>query len=137
MKHQGNVSDFKDDRDRDLHRSFMEVLRDSEGVALRDMFALAAKRPSRRFWVSEGRAAIVIGAMLNGKSLERMIPERRDMFEEIHRRVVAKMKADPGLCLTHAVNETVYEPAPRFFLTPESTRSIIYRYRRRRKEGRP
>ena len=129
MKKPGNHSDFTDDRNRDLHRSFIEVLRTSRGVALRDMFSLAAARPSKRFWVSEGRAAIVIGAMLRGKDNSKMNHKRREMFDEIFRRVKMKMEADPSLCMTHAVNETVYEEAPEFYLTDESARSIIYRTR--------
>lgn len=133
MKKQGNVSDFLEDRDRDLHRSFMEVLRSSTDMPLREMFGAAAARPASRFWVSEGRAAIVISAMKRGMVSERMFHKRREMFEEIYRRVELKMDADPNLCLTHAVNATIYETAPEFYLTPESARCIIYRMRSKRK----
>lgn len=135
MKKQGNTSDFIYDRNLDLHRSFMEVLRTSAGIPLRDMFAEAALRPSVRFWVSEGRASIVIGAMMRGATLENMNAKRKEMFEEIYRRVKMKMEADPDLCMTHAVTETIYEEAPEFYLTPESARSIIYRLRAARKRN--
>lgn len=134
MKHRGNTSDFIAHRDLELHRSFMEVLGSAAGVPLREMFALAAQRPASRFWVSEGRACVVIGAMRRGVVDEKMISKRREMFEEIYRRVCVKMEADPNLCLTHAVNETIYEPAPEFYLTPESARSIIYRRRRKARQ---
>lgn len=133
MKKRGNHIEHNEERDRDLHRSFMEVLRTATDTPLRDMFGEAARRPSRRFWVSEGRAAIVIGAMIRGESNRRMNPKRREMYDEIYRRVISKMNADPGLCMTHAVNETIYEEAPEFYLTPESARSIIYRMRQRRR----
>ena len=134
MKKPGNKSDFISDRTRELHRSFMEILQSSHRLALRDMFGAAASRPASRFWVSENRAAIVVGAMMRGSISNKMHYKRREMFEEIYRRVIRKMEADPDLCMTHAVNETVYEPAPEFYLTPESARSIIYRMRQRRKK---
>ena len=116
-----------------MHRIFMEVLRNGGDMPLREMFGAAAARPASRFWVSETRAAIVIGAMMRGHEPERMYRKRREMFEEIYRRVREKMAADPALLMTHAVNQTVYEPAPEFYLTPESARSIIYRIRQRRR----
>lgn len=133
MKKQGNKSDFLQDRDRDLHRNFMEILRSAVGIPLSEMFGMAARRPASRFWVSEERAAIVIGAMMRGESLSRMNAKRRDMYMEIYRRVSAKMSSDPELCMTHAVAETLYEPAPEFYLTDESARSIIYRSRQKRR----
>lgn len=134
MKHKGNISDFREERDIDLHRSFMDVLRTATETPLSAMFALAASRPSKRFWVSEGRAAIVLGAMRRGESLPHsMLPKRRAMFEELFRRVSERMEREPGLCLTHAVNEVVYEEAPEFYLAPEAARSIIYRLRQRRR----
>ena len=106
MKNSGSTSDFIADRDRELHASFMHVLRTATDMPLRRMFGAAARRPASRFWVSETRAAIVI---------------------------TETMGLDPGLCLQHAVNEAVYEEAPEFYLTDESARSIIYRMRQRRR----
>lgn len=131
MKKIGSTSDFTEDRDRELHQSFMHVLKTAEGVPLRDMFALAANRPTSRFWVSETRAVAVISGMMRGEDMGRMYPKRREMYEEILRRVSARMAADPTLCLTHAVNEVVYEEAPEFYMTPGSVRVIVYRIRRR------
>ncbi len=139
MKKRGSTSDFTRQRDRELYTSFMEVLRTDEDTPLREMFALAAARPASRFWVSERRAADVIGAMLRGanpETVEKMYPQRRAMYEEILRRVRAKMEADPSLCMTHAVDTTVCEPAPSFYLTDESARCIIYRIRRRARAAR-
>lgn len=136
MKKTGNTSDFKEDRDRDLMQNFIQVLKTATDTPLREMFGLAAARPARRFWVSEDRAAIVIGAMRRGDVFPRMFPKRREMYQEIYRRVLEKMKNDPNLCLTHAVNQTVYEEAPSFYLTDESARSIIYRIRERNRKRR-
>lgn len=134
MKKRGSTSDFTGQRDRELYKAFVEELQTSRGIALRDMFARAASRPASRFWVSERRAADVISIMLRGANpemLEKMYPRRREMYEEILRRVRAKMAADPTMCMTHAVDEAVCEPAPSFYMTDESARCIIYRIRRR------
>lgn len=135
MKKRGSTSDFTIDRDRELHESFMHILRTERDIPLRRMFAMAAKRPSSRFWVSEPRAAIVVSHMREGRQLPAMLPKRREMFEEIRRRAESIMAKDPSLCLTHAVNEAIYTEAPEFYLTDESARSIIYRIRRRKSKS--
>lgn len=134
MKKKGSTSDFARQRDRELYESFKQVLATSRGVALRDMFGMAAARPASRFWVSEERAAAVIGAMMRDgvePATAGMFAGRRAMYEELFSRVIAKMTADPSLCMTHAVGEAVCEPAPCFYLTDKSAKVIIYRIRRR------
>lgn len=131
MKKIGCFSDYAPQRNRELHAAFIDVLRTERDVPLRDMFGMAARRPCSRFWVSETRAAEVVSQMLRGVAPRNMLPKRREMFEELTRRVRAKMEEDPSLCMTHAVCEAVCEAAPEFYLTDESARSIIYRFRRR------
>ncbi len=134
MKKKGSTSDFARQRDRELYESFKQVLATSRGVALRDMFGMAAARPASRFWVSEERAAAVIGAMMRDgvePATAGMFAGRRAMYEELFSRVIAKMTADPSLCMTHAVGEAVCEPAPCFYLTDKSAKVIIYRIRQR------
>lgn len=133
MKRPGATSEFIDHRNRELHKSFMHVLLTEREMPLRSMFGAAAARPCSRFWVSERRAADVIGRMMRGVTVGPMLPKRREMFEEILRRVKARMAEDPGLCLTHAVADVIYEPAPEFYMTPESVRSVIYRMRAKRR----
>ena len=133
MKKQGSTSDFTDDRNRELHRRFMDILRTSRGVALRDMFGMAASRPASRFWVSEQRAAIVVSAMLQGRSLGRINQKRREMYEEITRRVKRVLAYHPEMTLLAACSEVIYQEAPEFYLTDESARCIIYRTRKSRR----
>lgn len=132
MKKKGSIIEFTEVRDRELHWNFMEILRTERGVPLRDMFGMAAWRKASRFWVSELRAAVVIGAMLRGEDLGDMLPKRREMFEEIYRRVVALRKKRPELSIAHAVSDVVCSSAPEFYLSDESARTIIYKFRQRK-----
>lgn len=131
MKKPGSTSDFTSHRNRELYHSFLHVLRTEREMPLRQMFGEAALRPSPRFWVSEQRAADVIGRMLRGDKLETMIGKRREMFEEIFARVKVLMNEHPELCMTHAVSKVIFQEAPEFYMTPSSARTIIYRMRAR------
>ncbi|MCM1370233.1 MAG: hypothetical protein NC204_07680 [Candidatus Amulumruptor caecigallinarius] len=135
MKKPGSNSDFLCDRDKELHGAFMHLLRTRSDLSLREMFAEAARQPASRFWVSTYRAAIVVAQMLRGLQPANMIPKKMEMYAEITRRVILKLEKNPNQPLVRAVTEVVESPAPEFYLTPESSRVIIYRIRRRRKQA--
>lgn len=144
MKKQGSTSDFITTRDSELYRNFLDILRAARNVPLRDMYGMAAQRSASRFWVSERRAAEVVSALLAARRrgaehekafLENMYPLKRRMYEEISAKVLTLMDSDTSLCLTHAVDIIVNEPAPEFYLTAESAKVIIYRHRRRLRAG--
>lgn len=134
MKKLGSTSDFICERDRELMAAFRNVLIESDGIALRDMFGMAARRPCSRFWVAERRCAEVISRMLRGDTLPDTPPQKRRMYEEILRRVTAWRRRNPGRPLSDAVFAAVNSPAPEFYLTDRSAREIIYRIRRNAKK---
>ena len=81
--------------------------------------------PSERFWVSEERASIVISDMLKGRSIENMNENKREMYEEIYRRVQELKKEYPNATVYELVSQVVEGPAPKFYLTPKSAKVII------------
>ena len=97
--------------------------------------------PASRFWVSEPRAAAVVGRMLRGCDFSDMFSERRRMYEEITRRVREIMDSEPGLSISSAVFRVVNSEAPRFYISAYTARSIIYRMNRAKRKsagvGRP
>lgn len=132
MKKKGSNIEFLVARDRELHRHFIDILQNSVGVPLRDMFGMAARRPCSRFWVSEVHATEVIAAMLRGERPLRQLPKRAEMYDELLRRVVEWRRIHPGHPLSDAVFACVNSPAPEFYLTDKSARVIIYNIRARR-----
>lgn len=137
MKKRGSTSDFIAQRNRELLRCFRYVLETSRGVALRDMFGMAARMPASRFWVSEVRAAEVISRMLKGECQDpKQCEQKRRMYDEIFRRVVDWRRLNPGHPLSDAVFHAVNSPASEFYLTDASAKVIIYAARRSGKRER-
>lgn len=138
MKKIGSVIDCMEQRDKELHDNFMEILRSSRDVPLRDMFGMAARRPASRFWVSEERASEMVSIILSGRDpemIDRMFPKRRQMFLEISRRVKEILDQRPGTTMIDATREVIYAEAPEFYITDKSAKVIIYNIRKRgRKE---
>lgn len=132
MKHKGNTSEFKSQRDEEIARLYSRLVSEAGTISVRDIFSRLVEMPASRFWISETRAAIVVCDMMHGKELTHMRPTKREMFEEIYSRTMALIAAHPGLSLPMAVEQVVQQPAPKFYLTPMSARVILVRYRQQK-----
>ena len=108
-------------------RAYFKQIEGRKVIVLSDVFRCLVEMPSKRFWVSEERAAIVVADMICGCGLDNMRPQKREMFSEIYRRTLVMMSENPNLSLTAAVAKIVRQPAPKFYLTPDSARTIFYR----------
>lgn len=123
-----NCCEFISERNENLRREFyLRVFPGYPGVLA--LFEDIARIPAPRFYISEERAiSLLCRKKRLGDSWGRgMVPSRRAMIDEIDRRVRILRSFNPGLTLKEAVFRVVNSPAPSFYLTPNSIRSIIYR----------
>ena len=125
MKPHGSDSIFKQERNSDLMRAYHELVTAKEFVCVSEIYNEVVNMPSRRFWVSEERAAIVISAMMRGNSLKAMRETKREMFEEIYRRAMSVKKAHPQMSMFEIACIVVHQPAPKFYITPGSASVYI------------
>lgn len=133
MKKKGTISQLQHERDDDLMRAFQQELAGRPHILLPEVLNAVVSSPSKRFWVTSERAAIVIYNMMKGDELEHMRPLKRKMFREIYRRVM-KLKVNyPQLSIPILTEQVVAEPAPEFYITPGSAKVIISRIRKRRR----
>lgn len=130
MKYKGSQCDFKEERDADLLRAYREIQSERDNISQSEIEALLANSPSSRFWVSEGRAYRVILDLLKGKTLDSMIPTRKEMYQEIFRRYKIYSKQYPSLTTMEIVSHICYENAPSFYISPKSIHVIICRVRK-------
>ena len=130
MKHKGSKFEYEDERDKDLMRAYHEQIASCDTIVLSDIFRNVVEMPSARFWVSEERAAIVIAKMFRGDKLEKMRPNAREMYFEIYKRVVSEREKYPDKSIAEIVFNVIRQPAPKFYLTPDSARVIVTRIKR-------
>ena len=115
MKLFGSVLSFTHERNAALLKTYRKHVNAADYVRLDEIGKKVVNSPSPRFWVSEERAAAVVSAIMRGKPvLETMRPTKREMFEEIHRRVVALKKQHPDWHLSRLVYVVVNSSAPKF-----------------------
>lgn len=130
MKHRGAMMEYAGERMKDLMRAHDEYISSCQYIRMSDVYAAIVNMQSRRFWVSDTRAAKVIYAMLRGTTPKGMRPLKREMFEEILRRVLALREERPGLAIRACCRIVVAQPAPKFYLAPGSAKVMVCKARK-------
>lgn len=132
--------EYSQERSDDLMRAYDEYISSCDFIRMPDVYNNIVNMPSRRFWVSDIRAALVISAIMRGEAhLEDMWPMKREMYEEIYRRVIALRDKHPELTTSELCAMVVIQPAPKFYLTPGSAKMMVCKARKewvRRKQAR-
>ncbi len=130
MKPFGSILAFTRERNAALLEAYREHVNAARFVKLNEIGEKIVNSPAPRFWVSEERAAAVVSAIMRGKPvLKSMRPTKREMFEEIHRRVVALKKLHPEWHLCELVYEVVNSPAPKFYMEVSSALERLFKIR--------
>lgn len=132
MKHKGSVMEYAIERANDLMRAYDRYIAECDYVRMDEACGVIVNMPSRRFWVSEIRASLVVSAVIRGERvLESMRPLKREMYEEIHRRVLQMRQAYPQMSISELCSEVVQQPAPKFYMSPGSAKIMVYKSMKR------
>lgn len=119
--------EYTEERITALMEEYDRYIASCDYIRMSDVFAHIVNQPCSRFWVSNIRAAVVIARMMKGGSLLSMRPSKREMFQEIFRRVCSLKEMHPSMSLFQLVAEVVAQPAPKFYLTPGSAKIMVYK----------
>jgi hypothetical protein len=138
MKHIGNKMEYAEERSRDLMRAYQEYIGKCKHIVVPNVCKAIVEMPSRRFWVSEIRATAVVSSIMKGdtKKLKTMRPLKREMYEEIYRRVMLLKKELPDVSLSELCLMVIEQPAPKFYLTAGSAMMYICKTKRKWREQR-
>lgn len=132
MKSFGSIMYFTKERNNELLKTYRKVLNGVSQIRLKEIGVMVVNSPSPRFWVSEERATTVISSMMKGKDvLSSMRQSKREMFQEIYRRVMEmrKQKKYSSQTLSALVFSVVNSPAPKFYMKASSAIEILFKVR--------
>ena len=80
MKHKGAVMEYSMERMNDLMRAYDEYISSCDYIRMPEVYKVIVNMPSRRFWVSDIRAALVVSVMMRGENdLSGMRPLKKCM----------------------------------------------------------
>lgn len=130
MKHRGATMEYGRERTADLMRVYDEYIASCTRLSMSEAYRHVAAAPAARFYVSEGRAGTVVRAMLRGRPLTGMRRLKREMFEEILRRVLALRRRHPEWTVSRLCAVVVRQPAPKFYITAGSAKVMVCRARK-------
>lgn len=123
--------EYAEERVRDLMRAYDEYISSCAYIRMPDVYRAIVNMESKRFWVSDTRATKVICAMLRGVRIDGMRPLKREMFEEIFRRVMDLRERRPELSISECCAMVVEQPAPKFYLAPGSAKIMVCKGRKK------
>lgn len=136
MKRRGCVFEYTRERDNDMRRAYSMLVDQCDQVDLQDVFKKLVNMPSKRFWVTPDRAAIVIHSMIRGDRLENMRPMKREMFQELYKIVMQLKQEHPEATMPELCAMAVLRPAPKFYLTVGSAIVIWHKAKKNRRKSR-
>ena len=123
--------EYSQERLDDLMRAYDEYISSCDYIRMPDVYNTIVNMPSRRFWVSDIRAALVVAAMMRGEArLDKMCQSKREMYEEIYRRVITLREHNPNMTTSELCAMVVMQPAPKFYLTPGSAKIMVCKARK-------
>lgn len=123
--------EYSQERLDDLMRAYDEYISSCDYIRMPDVYNTIVNMPSRRFWVSDIRAALVVAAMMRGEArLDKMCQSKREMYEEIYRRVITLREHQPNMTTSELCAMVVMQPAPKFYLTPGSAKIMVCKARK-------
>lgn len=137
MRNKNSTLEFGRERNEFLLRSFRESIAAQSRISIDNAFRQATEKPAPRFWVSEVRAANVIGKMLAGDDpTADMVPEKREMYREMFARFMAMREENPDASIARLCFEVVNDEAPRSYMSWHRARVLIYQEINRQKKER-
>ena len=135
MKHRGNVFEYTQERDEDMRRAYSQIVDRCNRVDLQEVFHRLVNMPSKRFWVTPDRAAIVIHSMMRGDTLHYMRPLKREMYQELYNIVIELKEKYPNANMPELCSMAVLIPAPKFYLTVGSAIVIWHKAKKNRRKS--
>ena len=126
MKHKGSVCDFSADRNEELRKLFKEELMKQENRSTSEAMDKVWQSGASRFYVSETRVKAVMRYRKKHGNFPVMGASRLRMFRELWKRYTEKSRLFPKREEEDVIYEIVNSPAPSFYLTRRSLRTLLY-----------
>lgn len=136
MKHIGNKFKYEFERDKELIKTFHKVLMSVDNTNLNKILEMTVNSPCSRFWVSEERAAIVLSKMFGGEDISYMSESKKAMYNELFKRAKERKAKYPNRSIYDIAIDVTGQKAPRFYLTPQSAKTIICKIKKKWKNAR-
>ncbi|MDE7081131.1 MAG: hypothetical protein K2O78_05725 [Muribaculaceae bacterium] len=126
MKKPGSTCDYTKVRNAELAATFNRRLAEARTIDLLEICRLTSESAASRFFISEERAYELVMARRRLGHWPIRLRHRIRMMEEISSRAEALLASGMESTLRDAVYAAVNSPAPEFYLTPRSCRTLVY-----------
>lgn len=123
--------EYSQERSDELMRAYDDYIESCEYIRMPEVYNTIVNKPCSRFWVSDIRASLVVSAMIRGEAqLHKMRSLKREMYEEIYRRVMVLREDHPEKSIPELCAVVVMQPAPKFYIEPGSAKIMVCKARK-------
>lgn len=120
--------DFKDERDADFLSAYKKIIishgKNARYIKKETLLLETIHHPAQRFYVSYEQAHRIITRLWKGQKVTFKNKLKEKMYIDILEKIKQKQSSD--LSLKELIAQTIYSPAPRFYITPESASILFY-----------
>lgn len=112
---------------RDLYALYRKGLEEGRFSSMRDAGNYLATIPAPCFYTSPEAASLLVGRLLDGRSLSDLNSSKRRLVRRLHEEYKKYLSDHPGTKLSRVriMNELVDRPAPEFYMTPDAIRRAL------------
>ncbi len=130
---------YKDERDRDLYRAYIGMVKSLGKAALNlprdEIVRRTIYSAAPRFYISYEEARRNVKRIINGRSPRCESPMRVEMYNDLANALASYLRRHPRCEFNDALGAVLAErPAPRFYLTLRSALLIVYEMQKRKGE---
>lgn len=126
MKKKGSNCEFSEERNEEIKRLFNKELKRKGSGTISDAMQAVWQSPASRFYISEQRAKAVLRYRENHGVFPGRLQGRLEMYEELWRRYNRKLSENTAADNDDIIFDVVNSPAPSFYLSRRTMRTLIY-----------
>ena len=120
-------NELKQRKRRDLFALYKKGLQEGRFTSMRDAGTILSRHPAPCYYISPEQATLLIGRILDNRSLMDLHASQRRMVWQLYREYKEYLLKHPDTKLSRVriMNELVDRPAPEFYMTNEAVRRIL------------
>lgn len=112
---------------RDLYSLYLKGLREGRFSSVRDAASWLCRQPAPCFYISPERATLLVGRIMNNRSLSDLHSSTQRMAWKLYHDYRAWVLSHPGKkhSRVNVMNELIEHPAPEFYMSHDAIRKAL------------
>lgn len=122
--------DFIEERNSELYAQYLKIIKQpGHPTSDKELFSLIADSPARQYYISIRKALYYVIQLDRGEIVSFRNPQKAEQIHDLYDRYLVLRSRMRGHRKTFIVQQAVLSPAPKFYLSWITARTIIMNYK--------